>query len=341
MSTPLSPGAGPRDFLGIVRRQWALVVLAVVLAVAAALALTAVRAQTYRAEASIVIAQKNAAANPATVATMADLVRSDIVARNVIDRLHLTGVSPGTVLDRLHISVEHDSSVIRIGVDWTDTTRATQIAQELSLIFPQLVRERFGTQLQASVFDPPHVLPGTSSPHPAHDVALGAVLGLGVGLLLALLRDGRGGRPRSRAELEQALGAPVVAERGDPDAAIAALGSRRIPVLGVAGDGAPEFAAALARAFGRAGSRPALVDASGSCNPGDGDPFELVRSEAGGLGATLDGLTARFAQIVAVGDADELAPCVDGYLVVVGPKGLDPVRAAALRGPLLVGVVLA
>jgi capsular polysaccharide biosynthesis protein len=131
-----------------------------------------------------------------TARTFAQLVRTDAVASNVVRNLRLDE-SASDLLDRVSVAV-YGNALLRVRVEDEERTRARQIAQELALVFTQLVRDRFsqgsdGTPVTVAVFDPAHALPGKTSRGLAHDLAWGAVLGALVGAVAAQFR-----RPRPR-----------------------------------------------------------------------------------------------------------------------------------------------
>jgi hypothetical protein len=80
---------------------------------------------------------------------------------------------------------EDGSAELRVAVDDPDQAKATQIAQELGVVFTQIVQDRFaqGAQpVQVVVFDPAHDA-GKVSPPVGRDLGWGALLGALAGLL--------------------------------------------------------------------------------------------------------------------------------------------------------------
>src|SRR5437868_3619390 len=163
---------------------WVPLAGALALGLAGGAVVTAFEPSLYRAETSLVVQRggqplAGGAKTADTVRTMRDLARSDVVATNVIRNLGLHR-SPSALLGR--VAVDTDAAVLRVHVDDGSKTHAKQIAQELALVFTQLVRARFGASgLSVSVFDPPHALDGRVSPQPVRNLAWGALVGLLVG----------------------------------------------------------------------------------------------------------------------------------------------------------------
>lgn len=223
-------GIGLRRYATIVaRRKW--IVLAVtVAAVAAAVGISKAQQPVYRAQTKIVVTQGYSLVQPGFAsavepytATMSDLIESNVVAADVISRLHLSQ-SPQSLLQHVSVSINPQTAVLGVSVDDHSPARAQAIAREIGAVFSQLVRARFGKPVQsqpgqqtlppltASVFDPAHVLPAPVSPRPVRDGIVAAVLGLALGLLGAFLRDHFDRTLRTREEVEAEFGAPVIGQ---------------------------------------------------------------------------------------------------------------------------------
>jgi len=123
----------------------------------------------------------------ALVQTINDLLDSNIVTQVVIRNLNLDETS--AQFDS-HLEVTSDgSAVLRVTVDNPDQTKATQIAQELGIVFTQIVQDRFGQAaqpVQVVVFDPAHDV-GQVSPPKHRDLLWGVLLGALAGLLVGNL----------------------------------------------------------------------------------------------------------------------------------------------------------
>lgn len=315
--------AGPdlRAQVAVLRRRWPIVLAVTAIALGAAAGITFGRTPLHRAETKLILAQSSGATVlPASTfgRTVRDLVKSNIVAQNVIQDLRLT-VSADELLDRVSVVADPASSVLTIRADDPSRTRAQQIAQEVALVFAQLVKQRLAeastdparvvTGPTATVFDPAHALPGQVSPDVARDLAIGAAIGVLLGLLIAFLADHLDRRLRDPDAVAAAFGLPVLgtirrAPRrrgvvdGDMDgqaalrAALQLLALRRplrtLLIAGVDGS-APSatVAAGLAGAFSRAGARVVLVEGDVRA-PGLADQLGLG-SPAPGLSEVLWG----------------------------------------------------
>ncbi len=220
-----------RHYLDVVRRRKWIVLAVMAAAVGAAVLLSVLQEPTYRATTKIVVGQGNSlfppgeagAVQPFT-ATMGDLVKSNVVARNVIENLDLAGETPESLLARVAVSVNPETAVVKVSVEDGDKQRAVSIAQGIGLVFSQLVKERFGTPpaepgsevtqlpLTATIFDAAHADPQPVSPRPRRNVAVAAVLGLLLGILAGFLREHFDRMLRTRETVEQSFGVPVIGQ---------------------------------------------------------------------------------------------------------------------------------
>src|SRR6185312_16379521 len=132
-------------------------------------------------------------------ATMADLLTSDIVARDVIAKLRLP-LTPTALHAKVHVSTNPQTAVLQLSVRDSDAAVAKRITAQVAATFSRLVQARFGgvertaggqpqPPISAIVFDPAHVIPGTVSPKPVRNLAIAAALGIVLGLTAAFLLE--------------------------------------------------------------------------------------------------------------------------------------------------------
>jgi hypothetical protein len=146
----------------------------------------------YRAQTTLVIERNGKPAADAPLArSFAELATSDIVLRNVSQRL-------GASVDRDRLHVDAGNGVVKLAYDAGSRVQAARVAQQIAVDFSQAVVNRFGgSGVQANVFDPPHDT-GRVSPHILRDGGLGLLAGLiAAGIVWQRLR-GRGLRERGR-----------------------------------------------------------------------------------------------------------------------------------------------
>jgi hypothetical protein len=158
----------------------------------AGLLLAAAEPTLYRSQVTLVIERNGKpAADPALARSFAGLATSDIVRRNVAQKL-------GVPVERDRLHVHAANGAVEIAYDAPSRVQAARIAQEVAVDFSQAAANRFGgSGVRASVFDPPHDT-GRVSPHILRDAGLGLLVGLvAAGIAWKRLRR-RGLRERGR-----------------------------------------------------------------------------------------------------------------------------------------------
>ena len=175
---------------------WAIVAAAGAAGLVAAAVATALEPDRHRAETTLVLVRgaEPLGADSSTrglAETFARLVRTDTVAANVIRNLGLHE-SASDLLDDVDVSSD-GSALLRVRVEAGSATRARRTAQELALVFTQLVKTRFapagnGGGIGVAVFDPAHSVEGGTRRGWARNLLWGTVLGVLVGAIVAPLR---------------------------------------------------------------------------------------------------------------------------------------------------------
>jgi capsular exopolysaccharide synthesis family protein len=225
-------GAGLRHQLGVVRRRIWIVVPIPIVAAVLAFVVASVQPNEYQATTKIVVGQGKGLFQPGVAyavqpftATMGNLVKSNIVAEQIIGNLGLQE-TPQTILHRISVVVDPTTAVIQVSVTDRSKARATEIAAQLGRVFSKLVKARFGGSqtvagpngalaqlpLTATIFDPAHAAPGPVSPRPLRDAVIALALGLVLGLLAAFLREHFDRKLRTRDDVERAFGVPVIGQ---------------------------------------------------------------------------------------------------------------------------------
>ncbi len=165
----------------------------------------------YRSQVTLVI-EKNGkpAADVALARSFAELAASDIVLRNVSQRLSLL-----VERDRLHVHAAN--GVVKLAYEAATRVQAARVAQQVAVEFSQAVANRFGgSGVQASVFDPPHDR-GRVSPHILRDAGLGLLAGLAAGAFAWTRTRRRTLRDRGRWRVSALADAVEAAAAEHPD----------------------------------------------------------------------------------------------------------------------------
>jgi hypothetical protein len=177
----------------------------------AGLIVAALEPTLYRSQVTLVIEQngKPATADASLARSFAELATSDIVLRNVSQKL-------GMSLERDRLHVHAGNGVVKLAYDAGTHVQAARVAQQVAVVFSQAVANRFGGRaVQASVFDPPHDT-GRVSPHILRDAGLGLLVGLVAGGI-AWKRPRRGLRERGRWRVSALADAVEAAAAEHPD----------------------------------------------------------------------------------------------------------------------------
>jgi polysaccharide biosynthesis transport protein len=220
------PNSSLKHYLNVLRRQAWLVIIVPAVLIATAALLTVRQETIYRSSMKIVTVQAGGEVQPefgsqALMQTMSSLLESEIVARRAIERLGLR-TSPKKLLKRLHSTYEPNSSVLDVTFDWPNRPEGVTVLANIATVFENLVDEKLGVRtggsilgrrarptVVASVFDPAHSLPDPVAPKPVRTLGFAAVLGLVLGVILAIARENLDSRIRGRAEAEASFRAPV------------------------------------------------------------------------------------------------------------------------------------
>jgi capsular polysaccharide biosynthesis protein len=220
------PSPPLRQYLRFARRQAWLIVFVPVLAVAIAAFVVQRQASVHRASIGIVVAEAGVGGrtpfgSQSLAQTMKNILKSDLVARQVVQKLDLP-ISSSELSSNLRVQFQPDSSVLDVSYDSTDKAAALSIVSEVGASFQRVAREKLGVStsprkpgplgIVANVFDPPHLEAGRVSPRPKQVLGFAGILGLALGLILAFARESLDDRIRSRGEAEEAFGAPVIGE---------------------------------------------------------------------------------------------------------------------------------
>jgi capsular exopolysaccharide synthesis family protein len=217
-----------QSYLRILGERWKLIVLFVLAGTGIAVLLTAMTDKEYQANVQIFVATTNDSANSAAqfqaaaftqtqVATFAQIVGSPAVLDRVKKDLHLQ-IASGTLKDKISASAPTGQSIVNLHITDTSPDRAEQIANSTANAFVTVVEGYYADRSDPGANNPvrlyvtdPATAPGSpSSPKPLLNISLGLLLGLLVGIGLAIARDILDNRIKDTEELSKAAGAPAM-----------------------------------------------------------------------------------------------------------------------------------
>jgi len=208
-----------RDYIRILRKSWVLIVLLTLVGVGAAAAYSLAQTPTYGATSKVFVSTQSsgttselAQGNTFTVArvkTYSDLVATPIVLNPVIDALKLD-VSVDKLAMKVSASAPLDTSIIAITVSDTDPASAAKIANETSKSLAAVV-DNIEKPAGPGAISPVKltlaqeaVVPSAAlSPNVPLNIALGALVGIALGLGVAILRETLDTRIRNQRDVEQ------------------------------------------------------------------------------------------------------------------------------------------
>jgi len=191
-----------RDYVRVLRKQWRLIVLCVLLAAGAAALATMQTTPLYRSGVTFFVSTPTDDARDAfaggtfsqqRVRSYADIVAGPSTAAAVAQAV--PGLRASDVVDSVTATVVPDTVLLETTVTDASPRRAEQIARGLADSFPGVIaaleRPEGGgaSPIKVSVVEQPTVAADPVSPRPARNLALALVLGLLLGVGLAVLRE--------------------------------------------------------------------------------------------------------------------------------------------------------
>ena len=218
-------------YTGVVRRQWWVTLIVVVVALGAAALYVARATPVYSASSKVFVGQGQTLFTPgvsvdyvALTSTISSLLQSNVVAEGAIKDLGLH-TTPTALLNNLNVTAQPDGAVLTVSYNDTNRNRAVRVLSEIGSVFTTLVNTRLTSHpaappttaqpqtsqpVSAAVFDPAHADPGQVSPHRTRAVAIAIVLGLVGGIVLAFLRDAFSSSIKSEEDAAQAYAATSI-----------------------------------------------------------------------------------------------------------------------------------
>lgn len=213
-----------RDYLRIVRAHWLAIVLLTVLGVAAAWGWSALQPRVYTATTSGIVNAASAGGDAGSrlvgnqlaqsvVKSYIDIASWRSVAESVIDDLGLD-TTPEALVGQVEVTNPLDTVVIRVSADAASPEAARNLAESWVRGMIAEIEALEGTGADAAVT----VVPGDSarlptapsSPNTRLNLALGALIGLALGVGYAVTRHVLDLRVRSPRDIERETGASVI-----------------------------------------------------------------------------------------------------------------------------------
>ncbi len=200
------------------RRKWIIVVTFVVV-VAAAAVLSQLQEKVYSTSSTMLVALNSdtpgfetVQASQAIARSYADIINSPNIAGRVAVRLG-DGITKSEVQDATSFEALPETQLLRLSAEAPSPGQAKRIADEYSAVFIEYARLNLSNTTKASISlaDAAPLSTSPSRPKPKLYVLVAAMLGLPLGLTLALLRDRLDRRLRTLEDVEDQLEVPVLA----------------------------------------------------------------------------------------------------------------------------------
>jgi capsular exopolysaccharide synthesis family protein len=222
-----------RDYLRILRKNWLLVALCTLLAIAAAAASAYTAKPKYQASTQLFVAARDTGADIAGLAqggqftqqrvqSYADIIESPDVVAPVAAQV---GLTPKRVAHEVSASAPLNTVLVNVHVTDTSPQRAQAIANALSDEFATYVADLETTPgsatspVKVTVVKRAALPTAPVSPRKKLDVGLGLLVGLAVGVGGAILRETLDTSVRDPEQVQRDLGLPMLgAIATDPDA---------------------------------------------------------------------------------------------------------------------------
>jgi capsular polysaccharide biosynthesis protein len=213
---------GIADLWKVIRQRWPWILLTTVLVVLfAAVFSYFVLTPKYEATTSLLVQNQNTASgaeigysdlllDQKLVKTYGEVIKSSLVAETVKSNLHLD-MTTDALLAKVQIRNVEESLITTVTATDPDPARAVAIANGFARTFAQ----KLGTIMRVdnvSILDEAKLGPDPApvSPQPFLNMSVGLVLGLVLGIGVALLLEFLDKTIKSEEEIEQLLGLPVL-----------------------------------------------------------------------------------------------------------------------------------
>lgn len=235
-----------QDYLQILRTRWMIIVVTVAVAVLGALAVSLLTTPTYQSCSRVFVSTSGGSTvsesyqgnlfSQQRVASYSELVTGETLASRTIEDLGL-GMSPGELASKVTATSKPDTVLLDICVVDSSPGLARDIANSLGSQLTVLVREletpEDGGSPAAGVRLVEQAQQSSSpiSPKTTRNLALGAAVGLLLGIALAVLRDRLDNTIKTRSRLESASKTPVVGsipfDKALKDTSVVSFGAAR------------------------------------------------------------------------------------------------------------------
>jgi capsular exopolysaccharide synthesis family protein len=194
-----------RDYLRVLRRQWVLVVVGLLLGTCVGIVIILRATPLYSSTVRLFVSTPGSDTANAQmyqgglfsqqrVTSYADLIKGSTVAEKVLARIG-SDETPAALVNQLTATADPDSVILQITVTDPSPARAQLLAQTTAEVFTEYVGELESSEdparspIRAAIVDEANLPTSPVYPRPLITIGLGAIIGLLVGLAAAWLRE--------------------------------------------------------------------------------------------------------------------------------------------------------
>jgi receptor protein-tyrosine kinase len=214
-----------RDYLRVVRRRWRLIAACLIVVVAVAGLVTYRTTPQYESKARLFVSTTDPSTSDAyqgslfsqqRVSSYADLASGRELAGRVAQDIRQPGLTADDIAQKITATVVPDTVILEISATDPDPAQAQKIARYTSEELRDFVSEletppgRSRAPIKASVVDAADLPDSPVSPQPVRNLGLAVVLGLLLGLGVAVLRELLDTTVKGAADVAEVTEAPVL-----------------------------------------------------------------------------------------------------------------------------------
>lgn len=193
-----------REYLGALRKHWRVVMITALAVLALAATITLLMPRTYQSKVQFFVSTVDNNSNSQLasgstflqqrVKSYAQLLKAPIVLQPVIESAHLD-MTPGELAGQVNTDIPTDSVLINVTVTARDPKLAQQISQGIGDEFPHVISDlekvsaNEDSPVKVTMTQDPTLDLAPVSPQPVRYLGLGLLVGLLLGVAVALIRN--------------------------------------------------------------------------------------------------------------------------------------------------------
>lgn len=214
-----------KDYLRVVRKRWVTIVVTTLIVVGFAAVWTATQTKQYTSTTQFFVSvsgsdnaqlQQGSTFTQERVKSYAELLKTPRALTPVVEELG-DGTTTSDLADQLTITTPPETVILDVSVTDTDPAHAQEVAEAIGETFPEVVSQverpeggEKSSPIKVSLVKPASTADVPTSPMPARNLGLGLVLGLLLGIGLAMLRHLLDTTVRTDDDVEEITDEPVI-----------------------------------------------------------------------------------------------------------------------------------